>query len=304
MMRKSLLFSAILFWAVPWVTAQSDYEVPESPIALTAKVLDIFSKSCAECHDANSGKRVKGDFDHVMDLELQLEDEYYLFAGDPEGSENFLLMITDDEDALMPPPESDVHKPTPEEIEIVRAWIIAMGEHPLPPMEEVEAYKAAELAKLEAAGVEAIEAVPKKKPISIRKLFARTHPMVVHFPIGLLLMAAAVEFLGLIFRKQKAWASAVHWSVAISALSSPAAVVAGWILADIENYTINLHRWLGVATAVAAIVSWVLLVLADKKRSNKMMWAFRIVLIASAVLVSLAGHTGGELVYGKGYPFN
>ena len=112
-----------MFWAVPWVTAQSDYEVPESPIALTAKVLDIFSKSCAECHDANSGKRVKGDFDHVMDLELQLEDEYYLFAGDPEGSENFLLMITDDEDALMPPPESDVHKPTPEEIEIVRAWI-------------------------------------------------------------------------------------------------------------------------------------------------------------------------------------
>lgn len=294
----------LIFWAAPWVTAQNDFNVPNSPVELTFRVQELFAKSCAECHDENSGKRVRGGFGHVMDLQRQLDEKDYLIAGDPDGSEHLHLMTTDEADMRMPPPDSDVYKPTQEDIAVFRAWIVAMADAPLPNKEVVDAFRAS-LAVDPAQQVSGLDA-PKKK-ISTQTLFARTHPLVVHFPIALLIVGAFVELLGWLLRKEAAWASTVRWCVGIAALSGPVAVAAGWILARIEGYadaTVFAHRWLGVATAILAIVSYIALIAASRTHAKTLIWLARILLIASAIVVSFAGHTGGELVYGVGYPFN
>ena len=99
----------------------------------------------------------------------------------------------------------------------------------------------------------------------------RLHPMLVHFPIGLLLTAAAIEWIGLPFRRHAARqrgdegasnaSPAATACLAIGALAAAAAAWAGWMNADFETHgrsvqsTLTLHRWTGVAAASLAVVS-------------------------------------------------
>jgi len=124
----------------------------------------------------------------------------------------------------------------------------------------------------------------------------RLHPMVVHFPIGLLFIALLFE--GLAWRQKTAqYATTVTILVLTGAASAVVSVVLGLVLANTETYGSNvlqLHQWLGIGTMVLACASYWLY----NKRNRK---AGLITLIATVLGVTLAGHFGSELTHGEDY---
>ena len=86
----------------------------------------------------------------------------------------------------------------------------------------------------------------------------RLHPMVVHFPIGLLFIALLFE--GLAWRQTTAqYANTVNTLVLTGAASAVVSVVLGLVLANTETYgssVLQLHQWLGIGTMVLACASY------------------------------------------------
>ncbi len=124
----------------------------------------------------------------------------------------------------------------------------------------------------------------------------RLHPMVVHFPIGLLFVALLFE--GLAWRQKTAqYANTVKILVLTGAASAVVSVVLGLVLANTETYgssVLQLHQWLGIGTMVLACASYWLY-----NKSNRK--AGLATLIATVLGVTLAGHFGSELTHGEDY---
>src|ERR1700730_11355399 len=67
------------------------------------------------------------------------------------------------------------------------------------------------------------------------QFFGRFHPLVVHFPIALILLAAALECAGL-FRSDKHLPSFAGFVLALAAVGALIAVSLGWLLAWSGGY--------------------------------------------------------------------
>ena len=85
-------------------------------------------------------------------------------------------------------------------------------------------------------------------------LFGRFHPLLVHLPIGLIVLLAFLELLACWPRLKKANASAG----AILALAVPASIVTavcGWLLSlggGYDDRLLQWHKWTGIAVAACA----------------------------------------------------
>ena len=126
----------------------------------------------------------------------------------------------------------------------------------------------------------------------------RFHPLVVHLPIGFLLLGGIVE---LIARKRGInLNSAISLMLLCGAVAAILAVGLGWLLASDGGYddsTLFWHRWVGVGVAVVSIVAW----LAKTERlklSSKLYQASLVVLVS---LIAITGHLGGNLTHGSNY---
>jgi len=92
--------------------------------------------------------------------------------------------------------------------------------------------------------------------------FARLHPLIVHFPIALVIVAAAAEGAAAATGDRR-WRDVAVINLRAAAAFAVAAVIAGWRLASasgVESTPIlEWHRWLGalaaVSTATAAIAT-------------------------------------------------
>jgi len=281
-----LLFLVLSLVSAEAVVAQAAVgEGEEANQKLAGEVLRIFEVSCAECHDESRGKP-DGDFGFVLDLERLAADPDYIVRGDPDSSEIYLLMIDPDEEFVMPPPKSEVHKPTEKEMLMVRDWIAVGAPAPEPPSAEISPTPTPE---------------PVKRPFSWNRLIAHSHPLVVHFPVAMLLGALLAEFLSLGGR-WFSWANgATRFCLWVGFLGAVASVISGWINADMSGKDADLHRWMGVTTAVLGFIAVVFYELVRPQKSARRKVAFFVLLVVMAIIVSITGHTGGELVYGKDY---
>ncbi len=127
----------------------------------------------------------------------------------------------------------------------------------------------------------------------------RFHPVVVHFPIALLLLGAVVELIGARSRSLSRVRPIVPFLLLLGALSSLAAVALGYMLSLAGGYEeglLTLHLRLGLAvTALAFVLAFVAAWLPEPGK------VYRTVLGALIALVVLAGHFGGSLARGSGY---
>lgn len=131
-------------------------------------------------------------------------------------------------------------------------------------------------------------------------LLGRLHPLTVHFPIALLLVAAVIEAWG-VWRRKIAAGPAVWTCVWMGTLGAGAATLMGYAWADQTRPSpdLELHERLGLVTCVMAAVSTGLAGWARKKQGvGGPAMVFRGFLFLSALGVSLTGHYGGELVHG------
>ena len=83
-------------------------------------VIPFFEAKCTKCHGE---KKDKGDVRlHTVEvIKATFEDEL-IVPGKPEDSWLYDSLVTDDEDALMPPPK-EKNPATKEEIAMIKKWI-------------------------------------------------------------------------------------------------------------------------------------------------------------------------------------
>ncbi|MEQ8418941.1 MAG: DUF2231 domain-containing protein, partial [Arenibacter algicola] len=136
----------------------------------------------------------------------------------------------------------------------------------------------------------------------IFQLLGRLHPLVVHFPIGLLVVALFLEFLTL-GGKRQGLREGINWMVFLGAAFALLAAVLGWLLRTHDDYEGDLvlfHQNAGIATAVLAIVTGYLLYTTLKGKLTTYIY-YRVGLFATVLVLVVAGHLGANLTHGEDY---
>ncbi|HLT50709.1 MAG TPA: DUF1549 domain-containing protein, partial [Arenibacter sp.] len=136
----------------------------------------------------------------------------------------------------------------------------------------------------------------------ILQLLGRLHPLVVHFPIALLIVAYFLELLTL-GGKRRGLREGINWMVFLGTLFAILATVLGWLLRTQDDYSGNLvmlHQNTGIATAVLAVVtSLVLRNTLNGKLKNFVL--YRSTLSITVVFLIIAGHLGSSLTHGDDF---
>ncbi|MBT8184093.1 MAG: hypothetical protein KJN76_04580, partial [Eudoraea sp.] len=135
--------------------------------------------------------------------------------------------------------------------------------------------------------------------LDITTFLGRFHPLVVHLPIGFLLLAALIEwYQGKKEKKKNTSLIAFGWL--LGAISAIVAALCGWLLAASGNYPeadIFWHRWLGIALAIIATAGWWLKRNPGKFTSR----ANNSITVLAVALLMVEGHLGGNLTHGADY---
>lgn len=133
---------------------------------------------------------------------------------------------------------------------------------------------------------------------SILKLAGRLHPLILHFPIVILLIAFVLQT---IKRHLPIDESATNWFVRalllVGSLSAGFTVAFGIFLSKEEGYDGDLlfwHKWTGIGVFVCAALLWTFYEKLGKNVLLASMWA------TAAVLVS-TGHFGASMTHGEGF---
>jgi uncharacterized membrane protein len=135
------------------------------------------------------------------------------------------------------------------------------------------------------------------------QFFGRLHPMIVHFPIGLLVVVLFLELYSLRGRKNDL-RPAINLLLILGALSAGVAVAFGWFLKVQDDYSgelLDIHQWVGIATAVLAVITAYLHQYMWSKQRSQLLNVYRSVLIFSVLGVAVAGHYGAELTHGEDF---
>jgi len=128
------------------------------------------------------------------------------------------------------------------------------------------------------------------------------HPLVVHFPIALLLAAVLIDLLALALRRPALHRIAL-WNLALGTLGAAAAVWTGLRAEGVAKHTfaihqvMELHQKLGVATVLlgALVAAWRLWT-RDRLGAHGRMLTLVLMVIMSGTL-AYGAHLGGRLVY-------
>ncbi len=136
----------------------------------------------------------------------------------------------------------------------------------------------------------------------ILQLLGRLHPLAVHFPIGLLVAALFLELLT-VGGKRRALRDGIHWMVALGAFFAILSAILGWLLRTQDDYNGELvqnHQNIGIATAVFAVITFILLHRTLKGKLSNLL-GYRSSLAITVVLLTIAGHLGSALTHGEDY---
>jgi uncharacterized membrane protein/mono/diheme cytochrome c family protein len=133
----------------------------------------------------------------------------------------------------------------------------------------------------------------------------RFHPLIVHLPIGFLLIAFALEVAARLQQEFAPLRAATAFVLLLGAWSAILAVVFGYFLSMGGGYdadTLFWHQWMGIGVAVTAIAAYLIKVRAERGYEQAMLSnAFAIVLFCNLALLLGAGHYGGSLTHGSDY---
>ena len=127
----------------------------------------------------------------------------------------------------------------------------------------------------------------------------RFHVLVLHLPIGILLLAALLEVL-VRFPRFRPFEPVLPTIWLLGAVSAVVTIILGYMHASeggFDETTINLHRWSATLTAIFAFVVWAWR--CEWPRTYAKGWPVAVVGIT--VLLTATGHFGGNLTHGSTY---
>lgn len=290
-------------------TAESDKPTAETELSAAPKGIVDFSKDIApilksQCSSCHQGDKAKGGF-IVSDRDAVLG---YIEPKDASASSLWTDYLVQppksvDSESLVMPPDGPL---APEKLALLKLWIDEGAEWP---------------EGVTLAGGKEVASADPAEPVTVGGTFwdrayralGYFHPAVVHFPIALFIVAGACSFLSY-FLGKRCESMAFHclW---IATLSTIAAVVMGWSFADQRGYpawnqslgnnashedmTFFYHRWVGSLLLVLSLVVVVIGLFSGSGETSRLRNVWKVGAMILALMVSIVGHQGGELVYGE-----
>ena len=127
------------------------------------------------------------------------------------------------------------------------------------------------------------------------------HPLFVHLPIGILLLAFLME---LYYRKKPEPKDngTILFTLGIGAVSALFSILSGWFLGENDAYDEALlfkHRWIAVAFALGAVALFFL----KKSNRKQLQKTYLPVFVLVLILLTFTGHYGGSLTHGEDFLF-
>lgn len=130
------------------------------------------------------------------------------------------------------------------------------------------------------------------------QFFGRFHVLVLHLPIGILMLSALME-LHTIYKKTSR-NPLIDWVWFWGGVSAIGACVLGWMLSQGDGYTadaIFIHRTFGISVVVIAIICW--LYFKSAKKINKVTGS--VLSVLQLFLLFSTGHYGANMTHGETY---
>ncbi|WP_282179060.1 chitobiase/beta-hexosaminidase C-terminal domain-containing protein [Maribacter stanieri] len=127
------------------------------------------------------------------------------------------------------------------------------------------------------------------------------HPLFVHLPIGIIMLAFILEVYGRI-RAKKSFSEVVEFTLLVAGITALLSLGTGWLLGEESGYdedSLFLHRWM----AVAFTVTTVLLYLVKCSKKGWVSKTYIPMFLTVLGLISLTGHFGGNMTHGEDYLF-
>ncbi len=131
----------------------------------------------------------------------------------------------------------------------------------------------------------------------------RMHPLILHFPIVILMLAMVMEFFRFRaeFINEQLYQTFTNYLLVLGALLSSITVIMGMLLSREPGYegsTLAWHKWFGVGVAFAGYGVYII------RNSSK----YTVTLAKTGALITIfclivAGHFGGELTHGDDFVF-
>ncbi len=136
----------------------------------------------------------------------------------------------------------------------------------------------------------------------IMAAFGKYHPLIVHFPIALLLTAGFAQVLN-IRSKKGAYDNAVTVLVWTGALGALGAGVLGWMhsgpVQTGENAVMSIDRWVGTSLLFGGfVIAYFMQKAAKAEGGLSKNTVFNVLLFGGALAVALNGFLGGALAHG------
>ena len=132
---------------------------------------------------------------------------------------------------------------------------------------------------------------------SIPEFIGHLHPVLVHLPIGILLLACLFLWQS---RKDK-FANLqrpINTMLLLGMISAIASCITGYVLSQRGEYDTTLvgwHQWMGISVAVVSVLTYYF---RRKASLRKWQWVLASLLL---LLIFITGHLGGSLTHGTDY---
>ena len=328
------IFPALMLGVLPLLLVSE--VAAQDEIDFVKQVKPILELHCLECHGETEKEGEENDF-QISDRDDALD---FIGSDGAEDSDLFYLIVSEDEDEVMPPPEHS--KLTEAQINVLRDWIdqgadwpedvelVLNTEAPSPTDPEVPASGDSEepakvsqedagsdVGKTSGEQVLEVEEPDSAKEIARQKkqlynAAGSLHPAAVHLPIGLLLASGLFAFLSL--RGNYVMGDCAYYCLWLGAFGAVAACFSGWWYSPMEHrgtvaslqdfldtsQEVFWHRTGGIIITTFAIIL-ALFARAARKRDAEDGVSWKFGMILLAVCTGLVGHNGGEMAYPNQY---
>jgi uncharacterized membrane protein len=136
----------------------------------------------------------------------------------------------------------------------------------------------------------------------LAKFFGRFHPVMLHLPIGMLLLVLALE-IGRLFSKKPS--SSTQVAMFFAAVSAVIATLLGFVLyysmaGEYEKELAERHLNGGIIFACGTVAAFIVKVWVDVA-GGKGTWLYLTTLLGSSAVMGFASHDGASLTHGKDY---
>ena len=136
--------------------------------------------------------------------------------------------------------------------------------------------------------------------MDLATFIGRFHPLVVHLPIGFLLIAAILKLMKSRYPQRFSdLNSAIGICLLLGSVAGLLACVLGYSLSldgGYDDNTIFWHKWLGIGVVVIAFASWIV-----HERFSNRNYLTHVLFGGFSILLLVTGHLGGNLTHGSDY---